>query len=132
MTAINRRVVMELEHLQEAATPAEMAAALEEHKDLLHLLHHSHTQEPSVREEVYRGHRIKVVTTYAITIDDQPVRGHLNIDNNGSVHYHAIPNQEFLSMIGMVKRIIDLSTDLGAIDSGGHDHGGHEHDSGEG
>ncbi|MGH3884633.1 MAG: hypothetical protein ACRDRC_14705 [Pseudonocardiaceae bacterium] len=115
---------MELEHLQEAATPAEMAAALEEHRDVLHLLQHSHAQEPSVREEAYRGHQIKVVTTYAITIDDQPVSGHLNIDNDGSVHYHAIPNQEFLSMIGMVKRIIDLSVDLGGIGSGGHDHSG--------
>jgi hypothetical protein len=123
---------MELEHLKEAATPAEMAAALAEHSDVLHLLHHSHAQEPSVREETYRGHRIRVVTTYTITIDDQPVRGHLNIDNDGSVHYHAIPNQEFLSMIGMVKRIIDLSIDLGAIDSGGHDHSGHDHGSGEG
>ena len=123
---------MELEHIQEAATPAEMAAALEEHKDVLHVLRHSHPQDPSVREEDYRGHRIKVVTTYAITIDDQPVTGHLNIDNNGSVHYHAIPNQEFPSMIGMVKRIIDVSIDLGTIDSGGPDHSGHDHDSGEG
>ncbi|MCA1671281.1 MAG: hypothetical protein LC799_03435 [Actinobacteria bacterium] len=123
---------MELEDLEKAATPAEMAVALEEHNDVLHVLQHSHAQEPSVREETYKGHRIKVVTTYEIAIDGQPVTGHLNIDNNGSVHYHAIPNQEFPSMIGMVKRIIDLSIDLGTIDSGGHDHGGHDHDHGEG
>lgn len=118
---------MELEHLQDAATPAEMAAALEAHKDVLHLLQHSHAQQPSVREEAYRGHQIKVVTTYTITIDDQPVSGHLNLNNDGLVHYHAIPNQEFPSMIGMVKRIIDLAIDLGSIDAGGHDHGGHDH-----
>lgn len=122
---------MDLEDLEASATPAEMAAALEEHNDMLHVLQHAHAQEPSVREEAYRGHRIKVVTTYEITIDGQPVTGHLNIGNNGAVHYHAIPNQEFPSMIGMVKRIIDLSIDLGTIDSGSHDHGGHDDDPGE-
>jgi hypothetical protein len=58
------------------------------------------------------------------------VSGHLNIGNNGAVHYHAIPNQEFPSMIGMVKRIIDLSIDLGTVDSGGQDHGGGDQDPG--
>lgn len=123
---------MELEDLEASATPFEMAAALEEHNDVLHVLQHAHAQEPSVREETHRGHRIKVVTTYEITIDGQPVMGHLNIGNNGAVHYHAIPNQEFPSMIGMVERIIDMSIELGTIDSGGDDHGGHDHDPGEG
>jgi hypothetical protein len=118
---------MDLEDLKASATPAEMAAALDEHKDVLHGLQHAHTREPSVREEAYRGHRIKVVTTYEITIDDQPVAGHLNIGNNGAVHYHAIPNQEFPSMIGMVEHIIDLSIDLGTLHSSGHDHSGHDH-----
>jgi DNA polymerase III sliding clamp (beta) subunit (PCNA family) len=54
---------MDLEDLKASATPAEMAAALDEHKDVLHGLQHAHTREPSVREEAYRGHRIKVVTT---------------------------------------------------------------------
>jgi hypothetical protein len=121
---------MDLGDLEASATPAEMAAALDEHKDVLHLLQHTHTREPSVREEAYRGHRIKVVTSYEITIDGQLVEGHLNIGNNGAVHYHAIPNQEFPSMIGMVEHIIDLSIDLGTLDSGGHDHGGHDPDLG--
>ena len=69
-----------------------------------------------------------MVTTYEITIDGQPVAGHLNIgNNNGAVHYHAIPNQEFPSMIGMAEHIIDLSIDLGTLDSSGHDHSGHDH-----
>ena len=119
---------MDLEDLEASATPAEMAAALDERKDVLHLLQHAHTQESSVREETYRGHLIKVVTTYEITIDGQPVAGHLSIGNNGAVHYHAIPNQEFPSMIGMVEHIIDVSIDLGTLDSGAHSHGGHNHD----
>ena len=94
---------MDLEDLEASATPAEMAAALDERKDVLHLLQHAHTQESSVREEAYRGHLIKVVTT--------------------------IPNQEFPSMIGMAEHIIDVSIDLGTLDSGGHNHGGHNHDS---
>ncbi|HEX2053775.1 MAG TPA: hypothetical protein VHJ78_08645 [Actinomycetota bacterium] len=122
---------MELDDLKKAATTAEMAAALDEQKESLHLLRHPHPPGPSIREEVYKGHHIKVVTTYEITVDGRPVSGHLSIDNSGSVHYHAIPNQEFLSMIDMVKRIIDVSAGLGTLNGPSgpddHDHGGHNH-----
>jgi len=46
---------MELEDLEASATPAEMAAALEEHHDVLHVLQHAHAQDPSVREETHRA-----------------------------------------------------------------------------
>ena len=110
---------MRFEDIEKAATPLEIAAALEQNKTILRLLRHQHPQEPSVREEVYRGYQIRVVTTYEIFIDDQPVTGHLNLGNDGTVHYHAIPNEKFPSMIGMVRRIIDASIDLGTLASGG-------------
>jgi len=31
------------------------------------------------------------------------------VGNDGRVHYHAIPNQEFESAVDMVKRVIDLT-----------------------
>jgi hypothetical protein len=68
-----------------------MAAALDERKDVLHVLQHARTQECSVREEAHRSHLTKVVTAYEITIDGQPVVATSASANNGAVHYHAIP-----------------------------------------
>lgn len=120
---------MDLKDLENAATPQEMAAALREHKDDLALLHHTHPPSPSVREETYQGHRIRVVTSYDITVDGKPITGHLLISNAGTVHYHAIPNQEFDSMVEMVKRIIDLSPELREADHpDSHRHEDHDHD----
>ena len=59
-----------------------------------------------------------------------PVTGHLEVGNDGSVHYHAIPNQEFASAVDMVKRVIDLTPPT-ALPGGGHhdqDHGTHGHE----
>jgi hypothetical protein len=74
--------------------------------------HAHHPSDPSsttVREVRHKGHRIRVETTYRITVDGQPVTGHVQVNNAGRVHYHSIPNQEFESALDMVKRIVDLS-----------------------
>ena len=63
----------------------------------------------SVREVGYKGRRIRIETTYRITVDGEPVTGHVMVSNDGSVHYHAIPNQQFESAVDMVKRVIDLT-----------------------
>ncbi len=63
----------------------------------------------SVREVTYKGRRIRIETTYRITVDGEPVTGHVMVSNDGSVHYHAIPNQQFESAVDMVKRVIDLT-----------------------
>ncbi len=112
---------MDSDDLQGAVTPEELAAAVAARRDALTHFHHGHGEGGRVvREETYNGHRIRVVTTYEISVDDEPVTGHLLLTNEGTVHYHSIPNQEFASMIDLVKRIIDLSPDLHAA---GHDHG---------
>ena len=104
---------MNIDDLAAATTPDQLAAALQQNQAELAVLRHTHEgPRRSVRETTYEGHRIRVVTTYEITIDDRPVSGHLLLDNDGSVHYHAIPNQQFPSMIDMVERIIDLAWDL--------------------
>ena len=69
---------------------------------------HDHPTE-SVRQVNYKGHEIRIVTTYEISVDGAPVTGHLLVNNEGRIHYHAIPNQEFDSAVDAVKRIIDLS-----------------------
>jgi hypothetical protein len=126
---------MNFDDLAAATTPDQLAAALRQNQAKLAVLRHTHEgPRRSVREATYKGHRIRVVTTYEISIDDRPVTGHLVLDNDGSVHYHAIPNQQFPSMIDMVERIIDLAWDLDEPqpDVPGPEHrhtaGGHHHD----
>ena len=125
---------MNIDDLAAATTPDQLAAALRQNQAELAVLHHTHEgPRRSVREATYKWHRIRVVTTYEISIDDRPVSGHLVLDNDGSVHYHAIPNQQFPSMIDMVERIIDLAWDLDEPqpDVPGSEHGdsgGHHHD----
>lgn len=113
--------------------------------------HHGHGGPiETVRESTYRGHRIVVRTTYAITVDGEPVDGHLGVSNDGQVHYHPIPNLAFGSAIELVEKIVDAFPDdfpdppgygeggdaetPGAApgepahdDPGAHDHGDHDH-----
>jgi hypothetical protein len=102
---------MERYDAEKAGKPEELAdrareafAAATQHME--HGLDHG--PKSSVREARYKGHRIRIETTYQITVDGQPVTGHVMVNNEGRVHYHSIPNQEFPSAVDMVKRIIDL------------------------
>ena len=112
-----------------SATPEQLAAAIEQYGDALGILHrpHEHPAE-SVREAIYKGHHIRIVTTYRIEVDGVPISGHLLVTDGGMVHYHAIPNQEFPSAVDMVKRIIDLSPE--GFSPTGEGHGDHPHHGG--
>jgi hypothetical protein len=82
----------------------------------------------SVREVGYKGRRIRIETTYRITVDGEPVTGHVMVSNDGSVHYHAIPNQQFASAVDMVERVIDLTPpDAFSSEPGSDQHHGHQH-----
>jgi hypothetical protein len=70
---------------------------------------HSDAANTTIREVRHKGHRIRIETTYRITVDGRPVGGHIEVNNAGRVHYHSIPNQEFESAVDMVKRIVDLA-----------------------
>ena len=111
-----------------AATPEQLAAAIERSGAALAGLAHAHEHAAeSVREATYKGHEIRIVTTYRIEVDGVPITGHLLVTNEGTVHYHAIPNQEFGSAVDMVKRIIDLSPEGFTPAAGSHgDHPHHE------
>lgn len=62
----------------------------------------------SVREATHKGRHIRIETSYRITIDGEAIGGHVMVENDGQVHYHSIPNQEFKSAVDMVKGLIDL------------------------
>jgi hypothetical protein len=104
---------MDLDRLDEVVSPQAQAAGMEHHRADLQRLHesHHHGSNTTVREMTYGAHTIRVVTSYDIEVDGHPVTGHLLVTNEGAVHYHAIPNQEFPSALDMVKRMIDLAPD---------------------
>lgn len=82
----------------------------------------------SVREATHDGHEIRIETTYRITVDGRPLIGHLEVLDNGSVHYHGLPNYTVPSAVDMVRLVIDhFGTEPPAEDElgGGHHHGGH-------
>ena len=80
----------------------------------------------TVREAEYKGHVIRVETSYRITVDGRPVTGHVIVGTDGRVHYHSIPNQQFESAVDMVKRIIDLTPPDRLRADEGHFDGSHE------
>jgi len=131
---------MDLERLNQAVSPDEQAAGVERFRARIQQLNDAHQHgEQSIREVTYGKHTIRIATTYDIQVDGQPVTGHLLVTNEGSVHYHAIPNQEFASAVDMVKRMIDLAPDQfpdpsptgGPTDHGHTDHTEHGHHRGD-
>jgi hypothetical protein len=65
----------------------------------------------TVRKDTYKGHAIEIRTTYEITIDGTPVLGHLEVANNGNVHYHPVPNYSSESAIDLLRHVIDTFPD---------------------
>jgi hypothetical protein len=112
--------------LRSIGDPEELARHASESFTAQHQDHHRH-DTPSVREVGYKGRRIRIETTYRITVDGEPVTGHVMVSNDGSVHYHAIPNQQFESAVDMVKRVIDLTPpDASAGEPHPDQHNGHQ------
>jgi hypothetical protein len=93
----------------------------------------------SVREFEHRGHRVRIETTYRITIDGAPLLGHVEVLPSGEVHYHRFPQYAPNSAVDVVKAVIDTLwekppvRDELADDDGPEtpDHGPHGHGTGE-
>jgi hypothetical protein len=96
-----------------AATPEAMRAALAARADELSTASHPHHTGAlaDVREAEYRGHRIEVRTSYAITVDGRPFDIHVVVDNEGRVFYHGLPTRDFPSVIALVEKAIDQFPD---------------------
>src|SRR5215211_5245621 len=68
---------------------------------------HMHGPIRSVRTDEHAGHRIVITTTYEITVDDEPLRVHIGLSNDGSAHCHGLPAYQFLSVVDLVRTLID-------------------------
>jgi hypothetical protein len=127
---------MAKDELDLSGEPKSLVESIARHQDDLSQEHHGHEGPiETVRETTYRNHRIVIRTTYAITVDDVPVEGHLGVSNDGQVHYHAIPNLGFSSALDLVKKVIDtfpedFGESYGDEDEPPHGDGGHDHDDG--
>ena len=86
---------------------------------------HAHSME-SVRTATHCGHEIVVKICYEITVDGKSLASHLSVDDDGSVHSHALPEYAFTSAVDVVKKIIEAFPDEFPCDDDGqgHDHGG--------
>lgn len=131
---------MDYQDLVAASQPDALRAALAANADELRRAAQEHHggELVSVRQTRYQGHEIVVRTSYEITVDGEPFNVHLTIDNDGRVHYHGLPTRDFPSVIGLVKKAIDVFGDEFGTGSPGqpadpephpHDHG-HDHPGG--
>lgn len=71
--------------------------------------HGGHESATSIRRATHRGKRIEVHTTYQIFVDGAPVREHIMALEDGTVHYHGLPNYSFRSAMDLARRIVDQS-----------------------
>jgi hypothetical protein len=70
---------------------------------------HGHEAQVSVREFVYRGHRVRIATHYEVTIDGQPWRQTIHVQNDGNVMYHGLPQYVVPSAVDLIRGVIDHS-----------------------
>ncbi|MEE1827604.1 hypothetical protein PUR61_36305 [Streptomyces sp. BE20] len=95
-------------------TPADLAAAIDPETFGNHLAsikpahdhmgHHGHAS--SVREVEFEGHKIKIVTSYEITVDGRPLAVGLNVHDDGSLSCHGLPAYQFTSAVETVRTLI--------------------------
>jgi hypothetical protein len=86
----------------------------------------------SIRTATHCGHEIVIKTCYEITVDGKSLASHLSVDDDGTLHTHALPEYAFSSAVDLVKKIIDaFPEEFPCDDEQGHDHGGKGASSGQ-
>jgi hypothetical protein len=70
---------------------------------------HDHGPDASVREFTHRGHTVTVVTRYDVVIDGEPWEQQIQVQNDGSVSYHGLPQYVVPSAVDLVRGVIDHS-----------------------
>jgi len=87
----------------------------------------------SVREDSYKGHRIVIKTTYEMTVDGKPLPIHVSLSNDGSAHVHGLPNYQFLSVVDLVRALIEFfPNEFPAEGPPADEYGGHGEPGGHG
>jgi hypothetical protein len=74
-----------------------------------HGAHNGRGAEPSVREIEYRGHSIRVVTRYEVTIDGEPWERPLEVMPDGNVVSHDLPQYVVPSALDLIRAVVDQS-----------------------
>jgi hypothetical protein len=70
---------------------------------------HGHGAAESVREFEHRGHRVRVVTRYEVTIDGRPWEQTIHVQRDGTVMYHGLPQYVVPSAVDLIRGVIDSS-----------------------
>ena len=89
-----------------ALGPESLAKALKKQRPKLHSKVHRRPVS-TTRTDSHKGHEIEIKTTYDIKVNGQRIGGHVEVMNNGHVHYHPLPNYSWTSAIGFVRQLID-------------------------
>lgn len=77
--------------------------------------HHDHGHDqhahqhggPSVREFEYRGHTVRIVTHYEVTIDGEPWTQSIQVRPDGSIMSHNLPAYLVPSAPDLLRAVID-------------------------
>lgn len=64
-----------------------------------------------VRETEYGGHTVRVETQYKILVDGKLLQPQLILNSMGQVMTHAMPYEQFSSVIDLICRLIDRFPD---------------------
>ena len=75
--------------------------------------HTKHRSKPvkTVRTDCYKGFEIEIETTYDIKVNGERIGGHIELQNNGQIHYHPLPNYGWMSAVDFVRQLIDSFPD---------------------
>lgn len=79
-----------------------------------------------VRRFTHAGHDVEIETHYRITIDGVEFPDHIHVADDGSVHYHGLPQYSTPSAVDLVRRIVERLGDTPPpppIGSSGEAHG---------
>jgi hypothetical protein len=68
---------------------------------------HGHEAGPSVREFEYRGHSVRIVTHYEVTIDGEAWTGPIHVLPDGNVVSHTLPQYLLPSAVDLISAVID-------------------------
>lgn len=71
---------------------------------------HDH-QSVSVRTAEHNGHTIQIETTYRILIDGEEFPDPIHVQDDGTVHYHGLPQYSTASAVDLLKIVVDKMAD---------------------
>ncbi len=71
---------------------------------------HGHSDSfTTIRKATHQDKEIEIHTTYKILLDGEPLMAHTMVLDDGTVHYHGLPQYSFASAMDMARKIIETS-----------------------